>query len=292
MRVIEADQQLLATLNANPVLKVADAVDFEKRYRELATFFHSFFPGGEGQVGFDNAMYHRIRYIDLINLELSGNVLDIGNDKPFLSYYLRALNPAVHFTTISFETGPTPVDLFEVDIECEPFPFADLSFDYVIMAEVLEHLWRDPAFTTAEMNRVLKLGGKAYVTTPNACEYHAIVCILFQANPNQRNQFYTSLDSGHLHLWTAREIRSLFSANGFNVDDLTSYDGYGYTKRTDDVVEFINRVAENPAMMNEMLRMWARKIQHAVKPVYPSDLFPSGKGVQIEGSLASFLNKR
>jgi SAM-dependent methyltransferase len=47
-----------------------------------------------------------------------------------------------------------------------PLPFPDNSFDLVWSSEVIEHL-KDPAFTVAEINRVLKPGGTLIMTTPN-----------------------------------------------------------------------------------------------------------------------------
>ena len=45
-------------------------------------------------------------------------------------------------------------------------PFADGSFGAVVCTEVLEHV-DDPAAVFAEMRRVLRPGGRMYVTTPN-----------------------------------------------------------------------------------------------------------------------------
>lgn len=45
-------------------------------------------------------------------------------------------------------------------------PLAENEFDLVWCAEVIEHL-KDPAFTAAEVRRILKPGGQFIVTTPN-----------------------------------------------------------------------------------------------------------------------------
>lgn len=46
-------------------------------------------------------------------------------------------------------------------------PFADESFDFVVLQEVIEHL-ENPAHVVREFNRVLKPGGRWILTTPNS----------------------------------------------------------------------------------------------------------------------------
>ena len=51
-------------------------------------------------------------------------------------------------------------------IDDEHLPFPDGSFDLIISNQVLEHVW-DQRLHVAEMHRVLKPGGAAYLSTPN-----------------------------------------------------------------------------------------------------------------------------
>lgn len=48
----------------------------------------------------------------------------------------------------------------------ETLPFPDASFDMVISNQVIEHVWHPPRHI-AEMARVLRFGGVAYLSTPN-----------------------------------------------------------------------------------------------------------------------------
>jgi 2-polyprenyl-3-methyl-5-hydroxy-6-metoxy-1,4-benzoquinol methylase len=56
--------------------------------------------------------------------------------------------------------------VFSVNIEREPFPFKDASFDVVTFLEVLEHL-KYPKQTLSEIFRVLKPKGVVILSTPN-----------------------------------------------------------------------------------------------------------------------------
>ena len=53
------------------------------------------------------------------------------------------------------------------DVDAEPLPFADSSFDLVVFTEVMEHV-RFPAKALAEIRRVLKPEGRLVGSVPNA----------------------------------------------------------------------------------------------------------------------------
>jgi SAM-dependent methyltransferase len=55
--------------------------------------------------------------------------------------------------------------LATADLDSERLPFESNRFDLVSAFEVIEHL-QTPSFLTSEINRVLKMGGVALVTTP------------------------------------------------------------------------------------------------------------------------------
>ena len=55
----------------------------------------------------------------------------------------------------------------EVDIAREPLPFADGSFDMVLLLAVIEHLPGSPRHALAEARRVLKPGGVLAIEVPN-----------------------------------------------------------------------------------------------------------------------------
>jgi SAM-dependent methyltransferase len=54
------------------------------------------------------------------------------------------------------------------NLEDVPYPLPDGQFDVVLLTEVLEHLREYPARSLGEVTRILRPGGRLYLTTPNA----------------------------------------------------------------------------------------------------------------------------
>lgn len=118
------------------------------------------------------------------------------------------------------------------NIETEAWSFADETFDTVICTEVLEHLIFDPVFALNEMCRVLKPGGVALITVPNAA---SDTCLTYLVNDMQpgflrhyiadalksgRRDLDTVYNLGHYHEYTGPELRAAAEATGFAVEHL------------------------------------------------------------------------
>lgn len=82
-------------------------------------------------------------------------------------------------------------------------PFPDAAFDVVWSSEVLEHLI-DPAFSASEMRRVLRVGGRMVVTTPNSFTFYFCILAAIGLTPQriQRND--------HLHFFDMSQVQRLF----------------------------------------------------------------------------------
>lgn len=288
MRFIPATPGFLDALVGDMALKPASVADLRDNYEQYVEAFHRHFHPDQRPHHVENALYHKTRYLDLIEHGWIGQIIDVGNDKPFLSYFLKYFNPRAEFSTISFELAQSPYPLHEVDIESERLPFDAGSFDAAIMTEVIEHMWRDPSMALSEIARCLKVGGRLFITTPNACERHAITCVLWQANPNQRGQYFSTLESGHLHLWTVADLEHILVAHGFECSVISTKDYAAYTQHYEAIEALIRQVSPSPHLMGETIVIEAQKRSDVSGPQYPVKIFPDGAPVQFSGAITTF----
>ena len=250
--------------------------------------FYRFLPDDVRPIFVDDAKYHRARYLDMLSLPLGPDAIEVGSDKPFITHMLRTLNPASNVQTLSIDIPFSPYPIIRVDIESEPFPFTDGSISSVIFTEVLEHLFRDPAWTIFQISRVLRMDGMLFLTTPNACGYDGLVNLLNQVNPNGRGQFFEAIESGHPHLWTAEECRLLLEAHGLDVVEMTTVDYYEIPK-PEAIRQFLDANSVRPDRHGQVIRIVARKARVCERVVYPKELFPSQRPVQLTGALLKWV---
>lgn len=97
------------------------------------------------------------------------------------------------------------------------FPVADASVDAVIANQVIEHIL-DPVKFICEIHRILRPGGRCVVTTPNIRYLKNIAHLVFSGyGPRTAggNTLDGVWDDGHIHYFTHRDLREIFSQSGF-----------------------------------------------------------------------------
>lgn len=101
-----------------------------------------------------------------------------------------------------------------VNLNADPLPFPEASFDAVTMLAVLEHIF-DPYMVITEVRRVLKPGGQFIVSVPNVASFTNRIRILFGRLPV--TSIGAGWDGGHLHYFTKHALDRFLHDEGFDI---------------------------------------------------------------------------
>jgi len=96
------------------------------------------------------------------------------------------------------------------------YKFYDYEFDYILFADVLEHL-RDPFTTLKLAEDLLADGGKIIISIPNIC-HNDILVRMFYDHFN-----YSSLgllDNTHIHFWGGNDLSSFIEQAGMKLTNV------------------------------------------------------------------------
>lgn len=123
----------------------------------------------------DNDLYSSLdRFSDIaLRLRSCKKVLDVGAGTGILVAILAALGHEVYAVDF-FDKSQSDVYLkanarFQVcNIEVDPLPFEDQTFDAVCCCQALEHFTHAHLPSILEMKRVLRIGGVLEIDVPNA----------------------------------------------------------------------------------------------------------------------------
>jgi SAM-dependent methyltransferase len=173
--------------------------------------------------------YHAARFLDTLTLLGPGSgqrLLDVGAFPGHLTVAAHYLGYQVDGLTGRAESGPSlqmaadrlgrfDIPLVLADVESEPFPYPDTTFDVVLATEIIEHLHFNPYRLLRESFRVLKPGGRILITTPNISSLQNIMRLIRGRNihPHIYGRFYetfSSILSGrHLREFTSYDLAYL-----------------------------------------------------------------------------------
>ncbi len=169
--------------------------------------------------------------------QATGDIVTILAQEPGRGKLLELPAGSGHTSTELIKLGfdVTPADLFpehcvhecvKADME-KPLPFEDATFDYMLCQEGIEHI-EAPLSFLRECARVLKVGGKLVITTPNVLHLSARWSYFCTGHRTARRGYineYTTLlgrngdDLYHGHAWHWRYpvLRYALRLAGFDV---------------------------------------------------------------------------
>jgi SAM-dependent methyltransferase len=164
-----------------------------------------------------------------------GKVLDIGCGNSPFKFLLN--KSKTDYTGIDIENA-AKFDYYNPDkvvFDGEHIPFADESFDNVILTEVLEHI-ENPEKIIGEMYRVLKPGGEAAVTVPWSARVHFMPYDYCRYTPFKFEKLFAGFQSVKI---TSRgtdinsiisKLVALFVKCAFNLLKINRLRGVGWVK--------------------------------------------------------------
>ncbi|MCL5411596.1 MAG: class I SAM-dependent methyltransferase [Patescibacteria group bacterium] len=102
------------------------------------------------------------------------------------------------------------------NIEEMDLPYSNY-FDYIILADILEHL-TDPWSLINKIKNYLKRDGRIVASIPNIRNYMLIKPLLIKGE--WRYEDSGLLDKGHLRFFTREQIKEMFEAEGFTLEKI------------------------------------------------------------------------
>ncbi|MEO6820159.1 MAG: class I SAM-dependent methyltransferase, partial [Ginsengibacter sp.] len=107
-------------------------------------------------------------------------------------------------------------------------PFADSTFDAIILNEVFEHLNTNLIDVITDIKRILKMGGKLFISTPNLKSMVGIKNFLLHGKAysccgelyEEYNKVAKYGHMGHVREYTPREVILFLNKMGFSVEKL------------------------------------------------------------------------
>jgi len=133
-------------------------------------------------------------------------------------------------------------------------PFKDESFDFITASYIIEHLYNTDMFIQ-EIYRTLKRKGYVLIATDNLASFKIIIPLVlglhpptcsfsyrfFAPNPFTPEKLlrYRTSALNHLRLFTARVLRGLLEANGFQVMQIEPVGYFPFPSR---IAKLLNRI--------------------------------------------------
>jgi SAM-dependent methyltransferase len=175
---------------------------------------------------------HKYRFREILrgipNSSDSISILDIGTTPNTL--IIKYLHPNYKISTLDITNLLAErcisrgIEFKVCNLNSDPIPFENDSFDVVIFTEVLEHLLRHPSEVLVDINRVMRSGAKLIFSVPSIATLVNRVRLLIGISPLPRlEDQIRPLDKpgahghGTLREYTMKEAIALLESCGFSI---------------------------------------------------------------------------
>lgn len=182
---------------------------------------------------------HKKRFAHMLSMlpDLTGkDVLEVGSYGLICSILRNKFSPKSVDITFHSPQGPdlieqrvfdwagdVPFKSYNIDLQRNNIPCDDGYYDYILCAEVIEHMPTDPMHLLCALARVCKPGGTLMLTTPNISSASAVARILQNKNPIGYCKFKKDGSSDRHNIeYTPGQVRGMVEAAGFEVVTLTT----------------------------------------------------------------------
>jgi 2-polyprenyl-3-methyl-5-hydroxy-6-metoxy-1,4-benzoquinol methylase len=151
----------------------------------------------------------------LRQLDLKGEILDFGAGTGNLTQRLQALGRFSCITAVDLMLRPDEIDesiqWISLDLN-EPIDIPAQSFDFILSAEVIEHL-ENPRAVAREWFRLLRPGGILVCSTPNNESWRSLMALLLQGH---FVDFSDTCYPAHITALVRKDIERLLGEAGFS----------------------------------------------------------------------------
>ncbi len=150
-----------------------------------------------------------------------GKVLEIGPGSGVALKALKQLGYEVYAVEANrkfISNFPKEMNVTVQDVGKTKLNFPNAYFDFIYLSHVIEHI-KDQGLFWSELNRVLKLGGKIALMTPNFSVTH--------------KTFYD--EPTHVQPFTKVGLNSRLKLDGFRVDAIRNFNNIPYLWRYTDL---------------------------------------------------------
>lgn len=184
----------------------------------------------------------RYEIIDLVE-GTDNRVLEVGCGNGNTSFALKKCGKAVEVCGVELvedmaTEAATKLDqVVRGNIEQVELPFEKGYFDYLITADVLEHLI-DPWQTLRELTDYLRPGGHLIVSIPNVQNWRIVFNLLFKGNWHYADSGL--MDRTHLRFFTRKTLYMLIRQAGYS--DIKIFSSFELRKQGA-VTRLLNRLS-------------------------------------------------